>query len=170
MKKIIFIFTALASFILFEHAGFSAENETHEGFYMNVLSGGGYSRSVARKLSSDEPEFTGMAGLFRFRAGYAPVEDIIFFGSFGITKVYYADSRGDSLTLPVNDLALSYHDYGIGVAIYIPLNICIAGEMSKSRLLWYADDDKYYSDNGASFTFSLGKEWWIAEEIGRAHV
>ncbi|PKL15636.1 MAG: hypothetical protein CVV49_20405 [Spirochaetae bacterium HGW-Spirochaetae-5] len=164
---LVLMFAATAPLSLFAAA------ETHDGFYFNLMLGGGYDQSTIQYSDSSDVDYSGLGTMFKIKLGGAPVEDFILYGVFG-----YYDLEGPKVTVgsesaTFNNLYLVYAELGGGFCYYfMPDNYFVSTELTVTSLTVGNDDavnenDKSNgSDIGWALTLSLGKEWWVSDNWG----
>lgn len=145
-----------------------AEAETHDGLYLNFQAGAGPGRTVIKDFNGRDLEFSGATGMFRFRFGGTPVNNLVVYGVYGAYNQDEPEINYGSQHDSKSDFVLIYNDLGAGICYYfMPVNIYLSAEFAVTQLIVESDIyTTWDSDAGKSFTLSLGKEWWVSDEWG----
>ena len=158
--------------LLFVFALFSAptalfaEAETHDGFYLNFQLGAGSGETIYEISGYDDRELTGSTGVFRIKAGYAPFDNLIVYGLYGVFNQSKPDVKIGSVEGEAT-FDSTYYDFGGGVCYYfMPFNAYISADIASTTTRWSDSDDTLDSGRGLSYTLSFGKEWWVSENWG----
>ena len=150
---------------LLAYNGYSAH--THQGFYLNFQLGAGYGETTMEESGDADFTLSGPTGVARIKAGGAITENFIIYGVYGVfniedPKIEYGDYSGTA-----DGLSLTYYDLGIGICYYfMPINIYISADIASSKGELTGYGFKGETESGVSFTFSLGKEWWVSDNWG----
>jgi len=156
-----FVIVGIASMCVY------AEVETHDGFYLNFQLGAGYGETNLEEPGDDDFIMDGTTGVFRIKAGYAILNNFVIYGIYGVFNVDEPDYEYGSASGTMNNTTLTYYDYGVGLCYYfMPINIYISADMASSKGRLEINNIKSDTEWGASFTLSVGKEWWVSDNWG----
>jgi hypothetical protein len=154
--------------------------ETHDGLYLRLQLGYGYTRMSASTKGTDL-SIAGGGGGFDIALGAALNPHLIIYGTLieSVARNPTYKLNGPSTTdNPSGTIAglVSVGGFGSagvvgvggGLATYLPSNLFFAGSLLASRLFV---DDRYGNNAGNTdwgFTFDgqLGKEWWVSDNWG----
>ncbi|GEM_PF-1357795 len=140
----------------------------HDGFYMRFQLGFGYGKSTINDFKGDDLSFKGASTTFNMQLGYAFIDNVIVFiensaSVLGSARASYGGAlpSGDTKT----DVSIS--NLGIGISYYfMPVNIYISPVISLTTTKFDGSILKGSSNNGAGFSLSVGKEWWVSDNWG----
>lgn len=150
--------------------------KTHDGFFLNGTGGFGYG-SFLNKFETNGVQMKSKGVQFEtgIKIGGAIFPNFILHGTIDINSIFddirISNKSGDESTLTLgDDKSFSSIFLGAGITYYIPgainayfsasagisdyTEICIMGEIVT----------KY--DPNFSFNLSVGKEWWVNNELG----
>lgn len=165
-RKSFFAALLMAVCFLFAPSLIFAEAETHDGFYLNFQVGGGSGKTVQEGISGGDFEYTGGTSVFKVKAGFAPINNLILYGVYGFSNQDKPDiEQGSATGSALFDI--SYYDFGGGLCYYfMPVNIYVSADIASTQMRMTQGSLKADSGRGTSFTFSAGKEWWVSENWG----
>lgn len=168
MKKILLIFAIAASYAF----AISAPR-THDGFFLNATMGLGFS-SFTEEVSGANAKLTceGIAYETNLKIGGAVVQNFILHATFGIDILFSdlkASSRYESATLKHDGFNIIM--IGAGFTYYfLPQDNFYAsasiGATDYSITIGGNDFSFTDLDAGLGFNITLGKEWWMNNELG----
>ena len=154
--------------------------ETHDGFYLRLQLGLGYTRMSTHTMMSDV-SLAGFSDSLGIALGGALNSHLIIYGTLIESTARSPKGKIDGpLSSAVSDGMLvgtvSVGGFGVagvagvgaGVAYYLDSNVFFAGSLLASRLV--ADDTNgntvAKSDWGFTFEGQVGKEWWVSDNWG----
>jgi len=109
----------------------------------------------------------GTTGVFRIKAGGAPADNFIIYGVYGAYSIEDPDYEYGSASGTMKETTLTYYDLGVGVCYYfMPINIYISADIASTKGTLEMYDETADTERGASFTLSVGKEWWVSDDWG----
>ena len=148
-------------------ANLFAAAETHDGFYLNFQLGAGYGETTLEESGDDDFIMDGTTGVFRIKAGGAPADNFIIYGVYGAYSIEDPDYEYGSASGTMKETTLTYYDLGVGVCYYfMPINIYISADIASTKGTLEMYDETADTERGASFTLSVGKEWWVSDDWG----
>ena len=136
----------------------------HDGFYLHMHLGGGYT-SLTANTNGDKWTISGGSLALGIAAGGAIAPNLILFGTLYDNIISDPDISSNGVPQGT-DFGTDAHliGLGIGLAYYLPSNVYFAGALSAT---WMRLDDNYYdqtyleTDTGLGFQGLVGKEWWV---------
>jgi hypothetical protein len=143
----------------------------HDGLYLNLSFGAGWLRARNRRwdalYAAPDEEWKGRGLPWALSLGYAFANRLVVFGEVAQMQVQDPVDQ-DYLA------RLKWQGLGLGLRYYLmPINVFLAASLLGSTYAMYSanyTDDIYgarrTSEWGATGLFSLGKEWWIASDLG----
>lgn len=155
-------------------AGFHA----HDGFYANVSLGPAWTWVNTRRQQQlyADPDYrlSGRGTRLAVSLGYAFARKLVAFAEFSELQVHDPDLRIDDPDGPSDIGHLAWYGVGPGVRYYLmPANVFLSASVLASRVEMYngtPDDSRYgirrSSGWGATGQLAVGKEWWVASELG----
>jgi hypothetical protein len=154
--------------------------ETHDGLYLRLQLGVGYTRMASSTKGTDS-SIAGGSGGFDFALGAALNSHLIVYGTLidsVIRNPTYKANGPDLSNNPSGMLtgAVSLGGYGNagvvglggGAATYLRSNLFLAGSLLASRLFVedFNGNTVVKSDWGFTFEGQIGKEWWVSDNWG----
>jgi hypothetical protein len=148
--------------------GVQPGHQTHDGFYLALQLGPGYS---AMSASAGGTEISVRGGGFGFSLalGGAVAPNLILFGQLIADSSVNPEVNVTGFGSATADGSATVSGVGGGVAFYImPANVYLAGSVLATRLSLSDQngDDVGESDVGFGANFSVGKEWWVSDNWG----
>jgi len=137
----------------------------HDGFYLHMHLGGGYT-SLTAKTGADKFTISGGSLALGIAAGGSIAPNLILFGTLYDNIISDPDYSSNGVPQG-QEFGTDAHliGLGIGLAYYLmPANVYFAGALSAT---WMRLDDNYYdqtyleTDTGLGFQGLIGKEWWV---------
>ncbi len=141
---------------------------THDGFFLRLAGGPGYSRSTVKYQGADL-ETTGGGAALSVAIGGSVVEDLAIHAElFGVSAVAPTVSQnGTRIGSGSREDSLSSVGIGAGLTYYFsPTNLYLSAAFGMGRVALRANGDEVHSDTGIGLDFLLGKEWWVSENWG----
>ncbi len=139
-----------------------APEPEHRGFFVRGLPGGGY-----LELSREGRSGRGLALGIGVQIGFAVVENLILFGEFWYRGVSSANGEGLTPAASTATSTLNAIGGGAGLGYYfMPFNfhVALVFDVAYGELTW---DATYYDGRGGfGGHLILGKEWWLARQLG----
>lgn len=166
MKKIqhYLIFATLSTGSVFAEA----PQEKHEGFYANVMVGGGLGGYSATYSTLSE---TGSGGAFQYggKLGFALSPNFILFGaidgwSASVSSVKQSIGSASG-TVSTPGYSYSVFMFGGGAAFYTDSNFFIAGTVGVAKATGTQSSISYNTDSGIGANLNIGTEWWVAKDF-----
>lgn len=143
----------------------AGQNE-HDGFYLRVLSGVGYTR-----ISSGESDLvaSGASGTFGLALGYNVARNLIVYAELfdDIAVSPSVDSGGMEQDLG-EDVSMGVIGWGAGLAYYfMPTNAYVSATLAASYLTLDEDGEEVAESSwGLGASLVAGKEWWVSDNWG----
>lgn len=144
----------------------------HEGFYLRLLSGVGYTH-----IRAGEQDLTarGGSGTFGLALGYNVARNLIVYAELFDDIAVDPTVEQDGMEAATDDLNVGVIGWGAGAAYYfMPANAYASVTLAASRLTLDAGDrESVESDWGIGASLVGGKEWWVSDSWGlgvAAHV
>jgi len=139
----------------------------HDGFFLRMLFGVGYTELVENDVMRSELKFSGVADGLRFQIGGAVSDNLIIYGALGsvIQKDPTMEWMGESGS--TSNVSASVFDFGGGITYYLmPANVYFALGLLINRAELEYNNRKGESEYGIGFNAMVGKEWWVGEDWG----
>lgn len=177
MSKRLYMKKFLLFFILTTSIAFAkSAPKTHDGFFINGTLGSGYGnyldefKNEGVKIKSEGAQLeTG------FKIGAAVIQNLILHGTINVTA-FLSDLQASNKYGEEASLVLDDDDFletiflGGGITYYIPgeSNIYISASAGMTRFTELCILGKKITEHDINFGFnvSIGKEWWINNELG----
>jgi hypothetical protein len=167
MMRNIWIFAAVLLTASVASAQRDEGRHTHDGFFLRLQLGGGY--SYADAVSADLRLKGGAAGL-NAEIGGALTRNFILYGKLSGSSAPGPDIESGDLLIRGDDegVSLNISSVGVGVSYYImPANFYLSGGLSFTQLSISVDGEKVgETDPGGGLHLGLGKEWWVSDNWG----
>jgi hypothetical protein len=143
-------------------------DQAHEGLYLRLFIGPGYTRMGASEGPSDIV-VSGSGAAFGVAVGGSVSQNLIVYGEL-VTNVAVGP------TVEVNGMSAGSNDdvsagavgVGVGLAYYVmPANVYVSGTVSMSQISIQEDGDEIgETDFGPGVSLMVGKEWWVSPTWG----
>ena len=152
--------------------------ETHDGLYLRLHLGGGFTAISGSDGTGNTARLTGGSVSIGVAIGGAIAKDLILFGAVGGTILVGPDRDGERRAgrhrllrqhSGTNGNSASVGGAGAGLAYYLePVNVYLSGAL---MFVTFEFDDShnnpiYQSDTGVGFQGMVGKEWWASTNWG----
>jgi hypothetical protein len=139
---------------------------THDGLFLRGVVG-----FNGTHLSTSEPDMQvyGPGGTVGLAAGWAVARNLIVYGEiFDDIAVSPTVKLGDATLETTEDTSAGVIAFGGGVAYYImPINIYASLTLAAAQLtVSRGDKEVGNSDFGFGASLMVGKEWWVASDVG----
>ncbi len=145
------------------HAGGAAE--THDGFYLRLNMGGGYT-SMSTEVSGAKLKVSGSGGGIGVALGGVVAGNLVVFGELFDNIVSNPTVTLDGVSVNTKDTSAGVVGVGPGAAYYLPMNMFVSGTLAFSRLVLDTGSATYRSNTGIGFSVKVGKEWWVSNNWG----
>lgn len=146
--------------------------ETHDGFYLRVTLGGGYT-SMSATADSVKVKLSGGSASFGLALGGSVTPNLVIYGALGGTTISEPDYTEAGQSVPTSNISASMSNIGLGAAYYlVPANVYFAGTLMASKLrisdntTSAGNDTLGETDYGLGVEVLAGKEWWVSENWG----
>jgi hypothetical protein len=154
--------------------------ETHDGFYLRLQLGVGYTRMSTSTMMSDV-SLAGFSDNFGIALGGALNSHLIIYGTLvestarrpkGKINGPLSSADVDGMTVGIVSVGgfgvAGVAGVGAGVAYYLDSNVFFAGSLLASRLVVDDVNGNTVAKTDWGFTFEglLGKEWWVSDNWG----
>jgi hypothetical protein len=159
----------------------AAGAETHDGFYLRLQLGAGYTRMSSSTKGTDS-SIAGTSGGFDLAVGAALNPSLIIYGTFidSVIRKPTFEASGPDLSNASNGMLTgtttiggvdgntAVVGLGGGVAYYFPSNLFLAGSLLASRVGVEDSSGNTLAKSDWGFTFEgqVGKEWWVSDNWG----
>jgi hypothetical protein len=151
-------------------AVYVAPPNTHDGFYLRLHLGGGFTSFSGSDSAGNSGTISGASASFGIALGGVIARDFVIFGNlFGSTIERPTVSAGGT-SVPANG-TVSLSGIGAGLAYYVtPLNLYISGTVAATQ--GSVNQNGSASGNNAHTNFGrglqgiVGKEWWVSPNWG----
>ena len=170
MKKILSLIAIAASCVFATSAP-----KTHDGFFLNGTIGLGYGSYLNEfKTEGVKIESKGLKAESGFKIGAAIIPNFILHATLNlnsiVTDLKVSNNEGESASMPLKNEAYKVLIFGAGITYYIPheSNIYFSATAGIAEYSEFCSFGKVISEHDANFSFNLsvGKEWWINNELG----
>lgn len=170
MKKILLLIAIAASCVLAKSAP-----KTHDGFFLNGTIGLGYGSYLNEfKTEGVKIESQGVKGESSFKIGAAIIPNFILHATLNASSIVEdiktTNKEGESASMPLKNEAYKVLIFGAGITYYIPheSNIYFSATAGIAEFSEFCFLGKVISEHDANFSFnlSIGKEWWVNNELG----
>lgn len=137
---------------------------THDGFYVRIQTGAGYTRT---SLLGQDFAFRGISGAFNLEVGGAVATDFIVYGKVFSTYTSRptVDMDGETFTGELAGVqGAALNTLGVGATWYLmPGNLYLTGALSMADIAIALDSQQGGSNVGVGLHLGLGKEWWVSD-------
>jgi hypothetical protein len=134
----------------------------HDGLFLRLQLGFGY-------MSTDlgDSTLSGGSPTIALAAGYSLTRSITLYAEGYSGAVSDPTSESAAGTLELTGTQIAHAGFGAGVAVFInPANFYVSGTLSFSQVTFTLGDTEAESDLGPGFLLSVGKEWWVGNQLG----
>ncbi|SIO38070.1 hypothetical protein [Fibrobacter sp. UWB11] len=149
--------------------------KTHDGFFLNGTMGFGYSgfeEEVEKGLATLECK--GFAYEGSFKIGGAVTQNVILHATIGLNVLFpdlEGKERGYSGSQKIAHDGFNIFMLGGGLTYFFPSesNIYVSASVGLTDISITFDGNDYDLtdlDNGIGFNITVGKEWWMNDELG----
>lgn len=138
-----------------------AQSKTHHGFYLSV-SGGAAQGKVNGYNNSGVAAISGTGTEFDVQIGGALTSRWIVHGIF--TGKYLPSPTINNTKFP-DRYSVNESVIGLGVTCYTSRSYFIAGNIGTGYFSFSDSRNKSSTDNGLSFFFKAGREWWLSRHL-----
>jgi hypothetical protein len=147
--------------------------ETHDGFYLRLQIGGGYTRMSA-KANDIEQKISGGSFAFGLALGGSVTPNLVIFGALTGTSISDPDVAVNGVSETATDWTASMSGIGAGAAYYlVPANVYFSGTLLAMTLSLRdrldsssSSDPNNSTELGFGFEGLVGKEWWVSDNWG----
>ncbi|PZR39525.1 MAG: hypothetical protein DI538_06660 [Azospira oryzae] len=138
-----------------------AKLKTHHGVYLSV-SGGAMQGKINGYTNTGVASISGTGTEFDVQVGGALTPRWILHGIF--TGKYLSSPTINNTTFP-STYAVNESVIGLGVTRYTHRNYFLAGNIGTGYFSFSDRRSKSTTDNGLSFFFKAGREWWLTRHL-----
>jgi hypothetical protein len=136
----------------------------HDGFFLRAQLGFGFFSMTDDK---SDVRLRGAAGSFALALGGAISERLVLYGEVGSGVTTDPEIKNGNLGGRELDGSVSVVGFGGGAAYYLmPLNAYVSATISATQVTFEIAGEQLDSEIGGGLTLSLGKEWWLARNLG----
>ena len=143
--------------------------ETHDGVYVRLHLGGGFTSMKANSGGADL-KISGDSIAIGVAVGGALTENLVLYGTFTVSTISNPNFSSAGTTIVAADASTAGSvGFGVGLAYYLePTNVYFAGSLLANQLeLDDASGNKVReTDFGVGFEGLIGKEWWVSDNWG----
>ncbi len=155
--------------------------QTHDGFYLRLQLGGGYTR-LSSSMNGTDRSSAGNSTAFAIALGGALTPHVILYGTLLDSTIRDPDNTFSGISPDSSSNhgrftgsldaggfgATGMVGIGVGVAYYLDSNLFVAGSLLASRLFINNTNGGVVSTSEAGFTLEglVGKEWWVSANWG----
>jgi hypothetical protein len=143
--------------------------ETHDGVYVRLHLGGGFTSMKANSGGADL-KISGDSVSIGIAVGGALTENLVLYGTFTGTTISNPNFSSAGTTVIAAGVSTAGSvGFGVGLAYYLePTNVYFAGSLLANQLeLDDADGNKVReTEFGVGFEGLIGKEWWVSDNWG----
>ncbi|MCP3135837.1 outer membrane beta-barrel protein [Pyxidicoccus xibeiensis] len=144
-----------------------AGRHSHDGLYLRLQVGGGYTRAES---TFEDLAVKGAAGAVNAELGFAVLQNFIIYGKLFGASAQNPDLEFGDVTIEGqdDDVSQNFGALGAGVTYYLmPANVYLSGALSFARLTITEDGDTIAeTDPGVGLHLGVGKEWWVSDNWG----
>lgn len=145
--------------------------ETHDGFYLRLHLGLGYTR-MATSAEGSKFKISGSSSSFGLALGGSITPNLVIYGALSFASISDPTTTVDGVEEDDGDSEVFLGGLGVGAAYYVlPVNAYIAGTVLASSFnRTYTDvnlvEQNDTSEGGLGLELLVGKEWWVSENWG----
>jgi hypothetical protein len=142
--------------------------QTHDGFYLRLQLGGGYT-SMSASSGPNSLKYSGGSVGFGLALGGAVAPNLIIYGALIDSIAQNPDTTFNGPSFGSTSGSVGVVGVGPGLAYYLqPANVFFAGSFLLSRLVFSDTDGNTTDQTDWGFTFEglVGKEWWVSDNWG----
>ncbi len=164
MDRLLQLNLILACFILYSYecdAQRKDHSRTHHGFYLSI-SGGATQGHINGYDNSGVAAISGTGSEFDVQIGGALTPKWILHGIF--TGKYLSSPTINNTKFP-DQYSVNESVIGLGLTRYTSRNYFIAGNIGTGYFSFSDSRNKSSTDNGLSFFFKAGREWWLSRHL-----
>jgi hypothetical protein len=142
----------------------------HDGLFLRLAGGLGY-LSASENVSGGSLNYSGVGFTLSGALGGAIAPNLILYGEILGTSVVNAEQSYAGVSQGLSGLDVVMYGFGPGIAYYIePVNVYLSATLTFSKISFSDTYSDYYlttdTNLGLGGSFSVGKEWWIAQRLG----
>jgi hypothetical protein len=142
--------------------------ETHDGFYLRLQLGGGFT-SMSASASSNTVSISGGGAAFGAAVGGAVAPNVILYGALMESLATNPEVKLNGTSIGNGSGSAGVVGFGPGIGVYLePSNLFLGATLLFSKLV--IDDNGGNkvgeSDWGATLAAQVGKEWWVSDNWG----
>jgi hypothetical protein len=142
--------------------------QTHDGFYLNLQLGPGYSRMSATSGGADVTVSGGGVEL-SVALGGVVAPNLVIFGQIVGNSAIDPKVEISGLGSGTGNGSATVSGLGAGLTYFVmPANVYLSGSLLATQLAISDEngDDVGKSDLGFGINLSVGKEWWVSDQWG----
>lgn len=149
--------------------------QTHDGFFLRMMLGGGFTGIKNKGLNTGsatfEAELSGGSGDFQLEIGSMIFENLGIFAKIGSNVIQEPDLKMESDTMPLEfpgkDVTARLTTFGPGATYYFDLiNLYVSASVLVTQFTLEWGGLKGESSLGVLGNFAIGKEWWVSDNWG----
>jgi hypothetical protein len=140
----------------------------HDGFYLRLHTGAGYTRMSANSTGNDIVISGGSLAL-SIAVGGAITDNLILFGTFTFAEITSPDIKINGMSFGTSNNSADSAGLGGGVAYYFePSNVYLSGSLLAHQLQISDSGGNAVAQTqwGVGFEGLVGKEWWVSDNWG----
>jgi hypothetical protein len=142
--------------------------QTHDGFYLNISLGPGYT-SMSASSGGTDVSISGGGVAFSLGIGGAVSPNLILFGHLLADGSIDPKVEIENFGSGEADGTVTVGGFGVGVAYYVmPVNVFLSGSALATQISSSDDsgDETGESELGFGLNLAAGKEWWVSDNWG----
>jgi hypothetical protein len=151
--------------------------EQHDGFFLRLVPGFGYSQVSITYPDDMLPDilkgkdflsFTGFPFANSIQIGGAVSDNLIIYGESGAVDIINPSTKSFNEEVETaEDFEVLFGGFGPGVTYYfMPANIYLSTTILAHFATIKSEGKSHSSNIGFGFNFMAGKEWWVGEQWG----
>jgi hypothetical protein len=145
--------------------------EKHDGFYLRLMLGPGYTRMGASAAGTDMT-VSGIGAGFNVAVGGAISENLALYGDIIVNSAANPEQKVGATSRELTDRTAAAQGIGVGAAYLImPVNAFIGGSLVLARFSLddtSGEESRTLAESDTGFGLNLvgGKEWWVSDNWG----
>lgn len=142
--------------------------QTHDGFYLNLQLGPGYT-SMSASSGGTDVTISGGGAAFSMGIGGAVAPNLILFGHVLADSSVDPKVEIEGFGSGTADGSVTVAGFGAGVAYYVmPVNVFLMGSALATQISSSDDSGNESGESELGFGINLGagKEWWVSDNWG----
>jgi hypothetical protein len=142
--------------------------ETHDGFFLRLQLGGGFT-TMSASAGSSSISVSGGGAAFGASFGGAVAPNVVLYGAVMDSLATNPEVKVNGTSLGNGDGSAGVVGFGPGIGFYFePSNIFLGATLLLSKLVIDDKDGNKVGESewGATFAGQVGKEWWVSDNWG----